>query len=618
LVIVLLTCCFGAGDWLFARLPGERRPIERVLFATTLGAGALGTVILVLGSVGFLNPVWLWGAVILSGLIGYRQLQDLPRLIIQTFATVRGSDAVGTVIARVVLVGIAGLLLVGALAPPTDWDSLMYHLEIPRRFLEVGRIHSPEDNLHIAYVGVLHMLYLPLLSVGATTGPALLSAAFALLLGLAVLSAGDRFFGRVTGIASFVVLWGSSIILLGAVTPRVDVTLALFLFLCHYGLLVALDSDNSWGFTVAALLAGTAIGIKHLALVYLASLAPVAIWVLIVRFGTNGRQILRWLSIYTGLAAIVALPWLVKNLILLGALFYPVVIADPILPPWIRELASRHHLAAVSRDVYGVLGHAREPITFAALVFRPGSLTVESELRWAVTNPAFFFLPLSLLLIRTRLLAMLLIPAVAYLILLLAPREFTNLRYLIPAYPALTLIAVESIRRTGSMVLGDKRVAPVLQIVCVLALVPMIVNASFQVANRPAVAAALGRMPQQEYLAATRPGYFEVTQWLNDYTTSEDRILLLFEARGYYFERNVLQDNVVTNWALLRAIPAFRRCLQDSGITHILVNQGSADYLRNRGADLSLLGWNHFNEFADVCLELAHAERGFKLFRVKS
>ena len=50
----------------------------------------------------------------------------------------------------------------------------MYHLRVPAQFLEAGRIYLLEDNLHVAYVQLVHMLYLPLLAYGSTSGPALL------------------------------------------------------------------------------------------------------------------------------------------------------------------------------------------------------------------------------------------------------------------------------------------------------------------------------------------------------------------------------------------------------------------------------------------------------------
>src|SRR5690606_27684524 len=125
-----------------------------------------------------------------------------------------------------VFIAVAMVHLTGALVPVTDWDSLMYHVDVPTSFLAEGRLHVPEDNLHVAYVGLWHMLYLPFLSVRAVYGLALLNATYAILLGLAVLIVGERLFGRVVAVGSFLMLWGSSSLVLIATTPRIDVSVA--------------------------------------------------------------------------------------------------------------------------------------------------------------------------------------------------------------------------------------------------------------------------------------------------------------------------------------------------------------------------------------------------------
>src|SRR5256886_16377549 len=92
-----------------------------------------------------------------------------------------------------ILLLVAVFLITGALAPPTDWDVLMYHLRVPKQFLQAGAIYRPEDNAHFAFVGLPHMLYLPLLALGTPEGPALVSALCTLGLALAGFAFGLRF-----------------------------------------------------------------------------------------------------------------------------------------------------------------------------------------------------------------------------------------------------------------------------------------------------------------------------------------------------------------------------------------------------------------------------------------
>src|SRR5262249_10115931 len=137
-----------------------------------------------------------------------------------------------------------GFVFLVAIAPPADWDSLMYHLRLPAQFLERGQIFLPEDNLHVAFVGLPHMLYLPLLRVGSSSAPAVFSAALTLALGLSVFALGSRFWGDVCGLSGLLLLWSSPVLLLVGGTARIDVTGALFLLLAHYALLLAISSKS--------------------------------------------------------------------------------------------------------------------------------------------------------------------------------------------------------------------------------------------------------------------------------------------------------------------------------------------------------------------------------------
>ena len=51
---------------------------------------------------------------------------------------------------------IAGLQ---ALAPPLKWDSLAYHLELPQRYIEAGRIAYLSDNLFVGFPQLAEMIF---------------------------------------------------------------------------------------------------------------------------------------------------------------------------------------------------------------------------------------------------------------------------------------------------------------------------------------------------------------------------------------------------------------------------------------------------------------------------
>ncbi|MCZ6917543.1 MAG: hypothetical protein O7I93_12260, partial [Gemmatimonadetes bacterium] len=223
------------------------QPLEALTFGIAIGMGIIAAGVLLLGLVRALYTPVLMAWLGTLALVARREVVGLGALLRRAAGSLRrqaAGEPIAAVVALTALGVVAVFLVVMALAPPVDWDSLMYHLHIPAQFVQHHRIFLPPDNLHTALVGLPHMLYVVFLAVGSPSGPALLSAALALLLGLAVVSFGIRFFGKLSTMLSVTILWGTTTILLVATTARIDVTLALYLFLAHHALLVALSSTS--------------------------------------------------------------------------------------------------------------------------------------------------------------------------------------------------------------------------------------------------------------------------------------------------------------------------------------------------------------------------------------
>lgn len=616
----LLGCCFFLGSWVIERVGGTYTPDERLPLALVTGAGAAATIIVGLAAVGYLNAIVLWLSLIVASLPGRHHGRHLLAAMHEVRSSLNGWSPLSGAVVKSLLAAIVLVVLLGALPPTTDWDSLMYHLEVPAAFIHRGSIFVPADNLHVAFVGALHMLYLPLLSLAGGSSPAVLNAALAIVLGFAVLCLGGRLFGRPTGVLSFIALWGSAMSVMVAVTPRIDVSVAFVLFLVHYLVITAAEDHGPGRLLLAAALAGVAIGIKYHALLYLVALLPVSGWAVYRQATTNAGRLRLGLAC-AGILSVAALPWLAKNAFLLGAPLYPLM-AEVMLPPWLAQIAGGSQLPPdVSPLTFGVLAQAREKVSLSTLLFDPGRLTVEAEAQAFGMPPVLFALPLVLVFRRNRKLLMLVIPALGYVLLLVSATEYINLRYLIPALPPLIIASVEAARRLGAR-LNDRNWQDALLLLALLSLLPTgnALRRAFFTGNRAAVVA--GVVPDSVYLATSSvPGfrsYFDATRRLNESTTESDRTLLLFEARGYYFDRSVLQDNNLTNWPLLYATGAPDRCLDGTGITHVLVNHGAAAYYYRRGADLRNLRWDAFPGFAERCLQVVDAWAGYQLFRVTS
>ena len=620
-VAALLAVCTVVGLEVLARLRVRYdAPLEALLFGVSLGAGVVATVLLGLGLAGLLGSAAPLLVVLACAGIGARQWRLLPGFLLGALRALVGRGGRARVAILTASGAAACFVLLLAIAPPVDWDSLMYHLRVPAQFLEQGRIFLPEDNLHVAFVGLWHMLYLPLLLVGSASAPAVLNAAMTIALSLAMFALASRFWGESYGAASLLLLWTSPIVLLVGGTARIDVTLAVFLLLAQYALLLALrragDPGNVY---VAALLAGIALAAKHQALLYDAALTPLAFAA--VRSQTpNLRQAAAKLTWCLALAIGVALPFLAKNALLLGAPLYP-FFAPPALEPWLVPLFHQNTVPpGAAAGAFHALAHVREPFNLGDAFLHPGRLTIEKEGAFYYATPVFLVLLLWPALRRDRTLSWLGLPAVGYLVILLGAFPRTNLRYLIPAIAPLTVAAGVIAVSLGQRRLPRWALAAAGVLLAVLALGPSLRTASAWLFRTRLVAYALGRTSADAFLATDGAsgfsGYSRTVRFVNDSLPPDSRVLELFEGRGYSFDRTVLADPRLTNWPLLAGTSAPDDCLRSLGVTHVLIGAASIDTYVSRGLSRDAVRLEALERFIARCLRPVHIVSGLPLYRV--
>ena len=618
LTVGLFALCAAVGLYLLAlfRFTFEEA-LEALLFSVAIGCGALAVSILVVGFLFVLQGITLAGITALWILVARKQIVLLRDLVCQAAADFRTQSSG---FSRIVFAVVAVFVVSQALLPPRDWDALMYHLRVPAQFLEKGGVFVPEDNFHVAFVQLIHMLYLPLLEVGSLAGPALLNSFFALLLGLAVFTLGRRFFGELTGSLSLTVLWASSMLVLVAITPRVDVTLAYFLLLGHFALFMAWHEPRFY--YLAAVLLGLAVGVKYNALLYLVVLSPLIVYVAFCKAPDIG-SVVRHLASFGATFIGIALPWLVKNWLLLGAPLYP-FFAQRKMDSWLGFVYSDLVFSeSLHLKILTMLGDVRTSLNLSDLLFNPSALTVETEALRYYLNPLFLCLALWFVRVpKERALNWLLIPPLGYLAILLLFFPKTNLRYLIPLIAPLTIAAVNLTGRQLRRLGGGKPTTIAMHLIALVVLWPTFQTLTFWTIKKEPFTYLAGLTSRKDYLDsdAFPPDYdsaAQVVAYVNQNLAPDDRVLMLFEARGFYFNVPVIQDNILVNWPLLATkLPAIG-CLESSGISHVLINTGALDFYLQRGLDPDVAQWNTFNEFAERCLASVYSMGSHVLYAVK-
>ena len=335
---------FGAGALVLPFLCGGRRAgraapqaPRRSGFAATrvaalaLGAGIAGTALFGLGLAGLLRPPILVTALAAGTMAGLRLFRRFPRAPGET-AVRGGGKGVRFLLVAVMAVAAAGMV-VSALAPEIEVDSLHYHLARAGAWLASGRIAPGAWPFPHELSALWECLLVPALAVGGEAGARLLNPLCAVLVAFAL----ARFPGGTAGLVAGA-LWLSSLGLGAAAnTSKNDVAVALFGFLAFAS---AMRGSRGRAF-LAGIFAGLAVSVKLTGGVSVAA----ALAALALRPGDRSRRAALFMAGATAAAA----PWLVKNLLNTGNPLFPLA------PQWLGGGLTGLELETMEHEVRSYL-----------------------------------------------------------------------------------------------------------------------------------------------------------------------------------------------------------------------------------------------------------------------
>jgi hypothetical protein len=522
-ILVAVLLALGARIRYLVRLPLKhslRLPVE-----LSLGAWAAATVLLLQALAGLVSAPWLAATVVLLAACGCWR-RNRRRW------TGFGVAAIG------------GLLpLTVAIGPPIFYDAMVYHLGLPWQVLCEAGLHAHPENVFAAFPPLSQLLALPFLAWGLDRAPALLHW----LTWLAASCAVQELARRSGAPVKTRYLLGAAVLLLPVAPIVAGFPAAEGWFLMPQLTAISLLLGRPAPGTAAAagLLAGVATAARLQGLPWTLPLLVMVAW---------RTRSLRQTSLAAGCWFLGALPWWLKNLLLLG---------DPLAP----LLWQREGLETLWRDSGSYLkaGHG----LVASLAQLPDLLS--SEL--------VYLLPMIALaaVAARRPGAARAVAALALAGLLIWPLSGALLRFLTPTLvllaAAVSSLGQTKVRRMAAMVVllgcglvGVARSVGQLQLLRPLSLLPLSreVAASQVLANDPQLAFDKARALPPDAL-----------------------VLMVAEPRGFGFPRPFVTPSQHDPSLLRPALAASRNAeeavasLRDQGFTHILVNWRELERLKD-------------------------------------
>lgn len=315
--------------------------------------------------------------------ISWRQLSSVISEVAQGIGSLRKTKWTfeGTVVWGII--GVIGVFaIIRALAPPVgdDWDSLAYHLAIPKLYLQHHGIYFIPFSSHSNFPFNWEMLYTLGLSFGSISLAKLFHFLSGALLLASVCSAAKRHFGAETARLSALILAGVPTVAWLATTSYIDLTTALFSFLVVYSLLnFTTSKDRKWA-VFAGISAGLAAGTKMTALIMI---AIAAVWIIFDAKSSKPDKPVRLAIGAIIICALLAAPWYIKSLIYTGNPVYPFFYGIFGGKDWSAESAALYRADQLK------FGMGRD---FASLLMLPWNLTFHFARfnDFAARLPAYF------------------------------------------------------------------------------------------------------------------------------------------------------------------------------------------------------------------------------------
>jgi len=531
---------------------------ERLILEASLGLGAVSYILFALGLLKLWTPAPL---AVLFGLMTVNAWAALRSSWSKPAFPTRPTWTQALFAGPILLAVLYGFIT--ANAPPTEWDSLAVHLELPKLYAQFGALRPLTELAHGFDPMVVEMLYVPALVFKDPALPAMISLLFELLMAAALWVCGRRLVSRPAALAAAELFLSQPAVTYVGGTPGTDFGVGLFAMLAFWCAWRALETETGAWLVLSGALSGLAAVSKTTGVFLAASLACVLAFAALRRH----RALRGWLPGWAAAAAVCAAPWFLRTLL------YKHNPVWPYLPQVFGGGARDVYIFARVRDatLEGVGTGWRQ------LLLLPYHLIFEKPevFRHSSRELLIPFLSLGALGWRDARKDPFARWTLAYagVFTLLWFSAVQNWRYFIPLTPWLCLLtcgwAARAWRRGG----GRRLAAGVLAVGFIAVPAMSANNALF---------AVLGLKPrnpdlssEQAYLGRSLNSYAAMDR-INRAFPADAKILLFREVRPFYLDRDFLvgdpQNEMLIRYEELATPEELYRRLRELGITAVLVN----------------------------------------------
>ena len=614
--------------------------LEKFVFLEGLGLGAFAYLTLILGLCGLLYR-WLFYSLLLIALLvtGDRIIRLIKNIRFRLPIFRSRSE---TVLSVLLLIFVLCSLL-SALAPPTGIDENMYHLTVPKLYVQHHKIYNIPEIMRSGWIMTQEMLY----TIGFLLKGDILAKLFHFLMGiltmLAIYSFSSKYMSKSASLLASLIFISTPMVFWLSTVANNDLGLAFFELLAAYGMINWLISKQDGWLKLAAVFCGLALVTK-----YLGIFAFMSIILLMIGLNIHNRKkdIIKNMAAFIAISLSVAAIWYLRNC------FY---FQNPIFPFLNNIFRSKYWLPEFWLMDFEQFGMGKG---IADYLLIPWNLTFHCRFfsRVGYIGPIFLMtLPLLLLGMINKVKVHSAIKyLLMYTVIIFGFWAFSSqyVRYAIPIFPMLSILAAYAVYGLEP-VFKENIFKAILAVVMAVLFLNLPFFTDFWVDSEQwgpycytvsyadyahgedmkyfklAREVVFGRISRDDYLSnhpQTR-GTYPLIKYINDELPANTKVLTIYDFMLYYHDRDVRCDYdffpEYGTWFLeVFASPGkkyypgmwtrdFLQKLKGLKVTHLLVN---VVFLRWAGVDL--VKDERFSEFARSYLKPIKFTREAVLYEV--
>lgn len=422
---------------------------EELVFGGGLGLVVLAAVGFLLGLTGRLHVSAFYWTLGISFVIGSGEIVSLVRSTWRASWLApfqRKESSWGAHLLQLFLMGylfvFVAIAFVACHLPEIEFDPLIYHLTVPKLYLQHHQIVDIPEILEAVFPKNIGMVYLYGLALHSQITVKFLNFWMGLLLLLAIHCFAKRLWGRLTGLAAAALFVSTPIVFFELRAIYIDLPIALFCFLNFFALLRWMEDGGRKWLVLSAVFLGMAAGSKYNALfnvVAASVLVGYHFWV--VRKLPLLKTVTK-VAVYGLLSVSTLLAWLYLTYRFTGDPLFPYLSGDPLFP-FLKGLFHSDRWETYNLPVVRSGAHRWGlPLSFTNAFKTLWQMHFDEKVFCGSLGPFFvLFAPLLLFVFKLhRVMKLMLAYSSIYLLFWLVTTQAN--RYLIPVLPMLSLLCI--------------------------------------------------------------------------------------------------------------------------------------------------------------------------------